>query len=206
VIESIDAPDPQTITVRWKSPYIEADAFFIRSPLPRHILEPVYLQQDKEAFLAHPYWGPDFVGVGPYKLQQWVRDSYAILTANDAYVLGRPKIDTIEVRFLADENAFIAAILAGNIDVTLGKSITLEQTQQVREQWRDGQIMLVAETAMKVWPQFINPNPPVILDVRFRKAMFYAINRQEMVDTIMSGLSTVAHSVLLPSEPELAEV
>ena len=205
VIENIEAPDPQTITVRWKSPYIEADAFFIRSALPKHILEPAYLG-DKEALIAHPFWGPEFVGNGPYKLQQWVRDSHAILTANDQYVLGRPKIDTIEVRFLADENAFMAAILAGQVEVTLGKSITLEQTMQLKDLWRDGQIQLVAETAMKIWPQFVNPNPQVIQDVRFRKAMFHAINRQEMVDTIMGGLSTVAHTVILPNEPEIAEI
>jgi peptide/nickel transport system substrate-binding protein len=205
VIDGIDAPDTQTVTVRWKSPYIEADDFFSRSALARHILEPIYVQ-DKDAFMGAAYWGPEFVGNGAYKVREWVRDSHVILAANDQYVMGRPKIDTIDVRFIADENAFMAAILAGTVDVTLGKSITLEQTLQLRDQWRDGQILYVPETAMKIWPQLLNPNPAVILDVRFRKASFYAINRQEMVDTIMGGLSSVAHSVLLPNEPELAEV
>jgi ABC-type transport system substrate-binding protein len=36
--------------------------------------------------------------------------------------------------------------------------------------------------------------------------MMYATNRQEMVDTIMSGLSQVAWSLILPNEPEIAEV
>ncbi len=205
VIESIEAPDPLTITVRWKTPYIEADDFFSRSPLPRHILERPYIEE-KESLVAHPFWGPEFVGVGPYRLREWVRDSYAVVAANDQYILGRPKIDTIEVRFLADENAFMAAILSGAIDVTLGKSITLEQTLALRDQWRDGRIEMVAETAMKIWPQFINSNPAVIQDVRFRKAVFHAIDRQEMVDNIMGGLSSIAHTVLLPHEPELAEV
>ena len=43
-------------------------------------------------------------------------------------------------------------------------------------------------------------------DVRFRRAMFHGINRQEMVDTFMGGQTTLAHVVLLPKEPELAEV
>jgi peptide/nickel transport system substrate-binding protein len=34
----------------------------------------------------------------------------------------------------------------------------------------------------------------------------HAMNRQEMVDGIMAGLSQIAHTVLLPDEPELAEV
>jgi ABC-type transport system substrate-binding protein len=59
---------------------------------------------------------------------------------------------------------------------------------------------------MKIWPQFVNANPAVVTDVRFRKAMMHAMNRQEMVDGIMGGLSQVAHTVILPGEPELAEV
>jgi peptide/nickel transport system substrate-binding protein len=100
----------------------------------------------------------------------------------------------------------MANILANAIDVTIGKSITLEQTLQVRDQWREGRIEATAETAMKIWPQFINANPQVVTDVRFRKALMHAMNRQEMVDGIMAGLSQIAHTVLLPDEPELAEV
>lgn len=204
-IEAIEAPDPQTVTVRWKQPYIEADDFYSRPVLPKHLLEKPYTGE-KDSFTTLSYWSSEFVGTGPFRVRDWVRDSHTVLVANDQYVLGRPKIDEIEVRFLADENAFMATILAGAIDVTLGKSITLEQTVQVRDQWREGRVEIVPETAMKIWPQFINPNPAVILDQRFRRAVFHAIDRQEMVDTIMGGLSTIAHTVILPNEPELKEV
>jgi peptide/nickel transport system substrate-binding protein len=59
---------------------------------------------------------------------------------------------------------------------------------------------------MKLWPQFVNPTPSIVTDVRFRKALMYALNRQEMVETIMAGTSPIAHSTIQPAVPEYAEV
>jgi len=191
VIESVEAPDPQTVVVTWKQAFITADQFYLTPQLPKHLLEKPY-GESKEGFSALPYWNVEYVGNGPFKLKEWARDSHTILQASDNWLNGRPKIDEIEVRFLRDENAFMANILADEIDVTLGKSITLEQTLSVRERWAGGHIEITPETTMKIWPQFINTNPAIITDVRFRKALMYGTNRQEMVDTIMSGLSQVA--------------
>jgi len=204
-IDRIEAPDPQTVTVSWKRVYIEADDLFSRPWLPRHLLEQSYTD-NKENFITLPYWNSDFVGTGPYKVGEWVRDSYIRLQANDQYVLGRPKIDQIELRFIPDERAFMATILSGGIDMSIGKSITLEQAIQVRDLWPNGHVLFVPETAMKIWPQFVNPNPAIVADVQLRKAVVHAIDRQEMVDSIMNGQSSVAHTVILPTEAELAEV
>src|SRR5205807_2272624 len=102
--------------------------------------------------------------------------------------------------------AFMANILSNQVDVTIGKSVTLEQTLSLKERWTNGHIEVKAETSMKIWPQFINANPAIITNNQFRKALMHATNRQEMVDTIMGGLSQVAHSLILPDEPELAQV
>jgi len=56
-----------------------------------------------------------------------------------------------------------------------------------------------------IYPQFVNPNPPVQTDVRFRRAMLMAIDRQAMADTIQAGLVPIAHSYVRPDEPEHPE-
>src|SRR5207245_265877 len=109
-VERLEAPDPQTVTVLWKQPFIEADALFIVPPLPKALLEKPYAD-DKANFHLLPYWSDEFTGTGPYRVQQWVKDSHLILQAHDGYALGRPKIDEIEVRLIPDENTFIANIL-----------------------------------------------------------------------------------------------
>lgn len=82
------------------------------------------------------YWGPEFVGAGPYRLREWAKSSHAIFVANGDYVLGRPRIDEIEVKFIPDPNPLEANILADTVQVTLDKSISIEQAIQVRDQWR----------------------------------------------------------------------
>src|SRR6266540_1939814 len=97
-VDTITAPDPQTVTVTWKKPYVEADHLFSAQPgaqqwglpLPRHILESSF-DENKAGFLELPYWGAEFVGSGPFKLQQMLADDRLNLLAFDGYVLGRPK-------------------------------------------------------------------------------------------------------------------
>jgi peptide/nickel transport system substrate-binding protein len=82
-VESVEAADPRTITVRWKTPYIEADTLFstaVAVALPRHLLEKSYLE-DKAGFTQTSFWTTEFVGSGPYKLREWQTASYAILEA-----------------------------------------------------------------------------------------------------------------------------
>jgi peptide/nickel transport system substrate-binding protein len=55
-------------------------------------------------------------------------------------------------------------------------------------------------------PQFTNPDPPVIGDVRFRKALMHAMDRQAMADTLQFGLVGVAQPWLSPEDPRFEAV
>ena len=50
--------------------------------------------------------------------------------------------------------------------------------------------------------QMLNPNPAVILDLRFRQAMMYAIDRTQMAEAIDYGLTPVAQGLVYPSLAE----
>ena len=205
-VEGIDAVDERTITVRWRQPYVEADRMFTTSPampVPAHLLEDPY-RTDKASFAQLPFWTEQFVGAGPYKIAEFVRGSHMVLAANDRYVLGRPKIETVEARFIVDPNTLIANVLAGTVQVTMGRGISLEQVEQVRGQWREGSIDTALSSFVQVFPQFMNPNPPIVgsPNPQFRRALLHAINRQELVDTMQYGAVPVAHVFVTPEEPE----
>jgi len=208
-IESIETPDPQTIVVNWRQPYIEADAMFSHTvglPLPRHLLEGP-LAEDKAGFFAIDYWTHGFVGAGPFTVREWAVDSHVVLRAFDGYVLGRPKIDEVEVRFIADPNTLAANLLAGAIELTLGRTlIPAEQAQQVLEQWREGTIAASIRGWFPIHSQFVNTSPPVVTDVRFRRAMLHALDRQQMADTFTLGQSSIAHTWLDPNSEEHRDV
>jgi peptide/nickel transport system substrate-binding protein len=207
LVESITAPDPRTVVVTWKQPYTEADSMFsyeVAPPMPRHLLADAY-NADKASFYSVPYWNTEFVGAGPYQLREWVTDSHIIMTANDSYVLGRPKIDEIEVRFIADPNTLMANVLAG-VELTLGRALSIDQSVRIVDQWQDGEFHTRPYGWIAVSPQFINPNPAVVLDLRFRRAMLQAIDRTQLLDSLMAGRGSVANAFVSPDVPEYKSI
>lgn len=197
-IASVDTPDSETIRLTWKEPYIQADQMFTRtlaSPLPFHLLETPY-QQDRGSFLGLPYWSDAYVGTGPFKLKEWALGSSMTFSANDAYVLGRPRLDEVEIRFVPDPNTIFANALAGSVDLTLGKTVSIEQALEAEKRWSAGRIDSAPGNAVVVRIQFLYTNPPIVLQLPFRKALEHAIDRQQMVETLTGGLAPAATTSL----------
>lgn len=214
LIDRLEAISPTTITAHWKSPYIGADSLFsnmlggtwIRFPLPRHILESA-LPDKRDTFTQLSYWSDDFVGTGPFRLKEFARGSRLVLSAFDRFVLGRPKIDELEVKFVGDANAQIATLLSGAADMTLGHSLSVEQAAEVEPQWTEGYVDNIGlRSRFALYPQFLNPNPAIILNLQFRKALMYALDRQEMADSLQRGKVPVAHSHMGPDNPMYATI
>lgn len=212
LVERMSAPDARTLVVEWRQPFIDADALFTASgsvqhlPLPKHLLETAYLE-DKGTFEALSYWGVDFVGLGPYRVKEWTQGSSLILQAYDKFVLGRPKIDIIEVRFYPDPNVLHAAMLAEAVDLPLGtsRSTSFDLAQDLQARW-SGTVTFSPGNALAFWPQLLNPTPPILADARFRKALQMGTNRQEMVNAFYGGKTAVADAIIGPQDPDYINV
>jgi peptide/nickel transport system substrate-binding protein len=205
LVQSVDAVDAQTIVVSWKDLYIGANQLFPLL-LPRHILE-TPAREDKASFLQLPYWSAEFVGTGAFKVREWVPGSSIFLEANDAYVLGRPKVDEIEVKIVGNSGPFVTNLLAGVADMSLGLTLSLDQALEVRSSWQSGRVEVVPRPGWVVlFPQLVYSNPLTVGDVRFRRALLHGADRQELVETLVAGLSSVAHTILPPGQPDYAQI
>jgi peptide/nickel transport system substrate-binding protein len=210
-VDRVEATDPSTVTVFWKQPFIDADAMFghlgnddFAMPLPRHLLEKPYLEE-KLTFTEHPYWSAEHVGTGPFKVREWGKGSGVTLAANERYVLGRPKVDEIEVKFIPDGSTLLANLLAGAVDVTIGeRNFSLDEATQV--QWRDGAWVPGDRSPIVAFPQLFNPTPAIVANVQFRRALVHAVDRQEMANIFQPGLALVAHAFISPDLREYQEV
>ncbi len=211
LLSGVEVVDGQTIATLWKQPYIRADRLFGTGsdttvpPLPRHLLEDA-AQTNKEGFRQLPYWTTAYVGVGPYKLQEWVAGSHFVLAANDNFVLGRPRIDQLEIRFILDADTLVANILAGTVEATIGTGLNLEQALNASNQWREGRLNVAVDSWVFAAPQFINPDPTIVTDVRFRRALLQAVDRQTLAEAIQAGLVPPASSPVRPNEAEYKEI
>jgi peptide/nickel transport system substrate-binding protein len=150
----------------------------------------------------------DYVGSGPYKLREYAAGQRIILDAFDKYLPGRAKVDEIEVPYIPDPSTVLSNILAGSVDMTVGIGLPVDPVVELRDRWPDGKFTF--EFSDQRWfrldPQFIDPTPSVVTDLRFRRAMLYAIDRQELADSLQAGIAPVAETLMSPNQPEYAGI
>lgn len=210
-IERVRADDPRTVVVEWKEPYIQFDRMFswqAALPLPRHVLGDVYLS-DKANFANLRYWMSDeFIHAGPFRVRQFSPAERLVVTANPDYVLGRPKLDELEVRFVPDGNTFVANVVGGEAQFTMGSSTTVGQAKAAVDRWQDGRMEVSPfQSGRGIVSQFMDPDPAVQLDLRFRRALAYGYDKVGFNDVINVGmLPPPANSMLAIGSPEFPQI
>lgn len=204
-LDRMEAVDSRTVVMYWKQPFIQADRYPSRNSLPAHILKASY-DADRQSILSHPYLATEFVGTGPFKVAHYEPGVGVTLTAFDQYVLGRPKLDQIEVRFILDLSATMANILSGEVDMTLGRGLSTEQGVQLEQQWRNGRVAYDYKSWLAIYRQFIDPNPPAISSLPFARGLMHSLDRQEMVDVLQYGKAAVAEIPLDLTHPYFNEI
>ncbi len=211
-IEEIVAGDPRTVLVRWLSPYPNAGALEAIDfpPLPRHILEP-HLNLDSDAFTALPFWTSELVSAGPFRVTRWEPGAFMEAEAFAGHALGRPKVDRLRLPFILDENAALANLLSGNVDITLDEAIRLQQAQVVRRDWepRNGGTVLVIPGLWRSAQLQLHPeraNPKALLDVRVRKALAHGVDKQAINDGVYDGEAILSDSIIPPNVGYFAEL
>jgi peptide/nickel transport system substrate-binding protein len=213
LIAEILAPDARTVVVRWKRPFPDADALDARAlpALPRHILEEPLSRGDPDAFASNPYWTRDFVGIGPFRLVAWEPGAYINAEAFAGYLYGRPKIDRIHIVFIADQNTALANFLSGAIDIVFDNFMRYQTTSILEREWSrtNGGVVLRQLTGIRrseVQLDQERANPQAIMDVRVRRAITHATDRDALNEGLIDGQGAPAHTVVFPHVDYFPEV
>lgn len=207
VVADIQRVDDSAFTVVWKEPYFLANQAgpvdFV--PLPQHVLGTKYADTaSKATFINEAYWTREFMGLGPYKMGEWMLGSTTEGVAFDDYFLGRPKIDKITFRYYGDLGAMTASLLSGAIDVIPVGALHPEEGETIMQTWgpTKGGTILVGNYGIAVlFPQFRDTNAPWVRDLRVRKAMAHVIDAQNLSDAFGYGLTKVAYTLPTPDDP-----
>src|SRR4029453_9099952 len=104
-------------------------------PLPRHLLEDSFAQSNMDAFIALPFWLPEYVGLGPFKVTRVELGAAVEAVAFDGHVLGRPKIDQLRFVYITDANTALANVLSDAAHVATDSSIDLQQAAVLDREW-----------------------------------------------------------------------
>jgi peptide/nickel transport system substrate-binding protein len=138
------------------------------------------------------------VGTGPFRFEDWVRGDRIVLGRNPEYhVKGLPRLERVTFRFITDPNAVLAALKAGDIDVSffgLGPEHVQDLQKDARFQ------VIIGDTTNDVILSMNNSRKPYS-DVRVRRAMTYGINKSDVLKGAMFGLGRILGTNVDPLNP-----
>ena len=184
-ISRIDTPDASTVIIVLNN----ADGNFL------------FRMGENTAVILDPKSAPTDatrpIGTGPYKFASWAKGSAIVLEKNEQYRnAAAVKMKKVTFRFINDEAAQVAALLAGDIDgmPRFGSLPNLKQFQS------DGRFSVVPGGTEGKTILTINNKKKPFDDVRVRRAIAAAIDRKAIIDGAQEGYGTPIGSHMVPSD------
>ncbi len=187
LIDRVETPDEHTAVVHYREVYAPYMDQFWRGCLPRHLLKGKDLN-------AYPSYDRNPVGTGPYRIKEWRTSEYLLLERNPDYWRGPPAIEQILFRFLPSSNTRLNQLRSGEVhivdNVPLDKVSEAESIPGLR----------VSRTVANSYAHIaLNLREVVAFrDVRVRRALAHAIDRQSIADDVLEGVVMVVDSVIQP--------
>ncbi len=145
-----------------------------------------------------------FIGTGPFKLESWTPGDTARVVRNDDYWRadeGFPYLDAITFKVIPEGEARRQALAAGDIDgfATPGDAIVLDALDD------DDVDVYITEATSNDALVILNTTAAPTDDLRIRRAMAHALDRQLIIDRFRSGLTTPANTFISPNSPWYVE-
>lgn len=143
---------------------------------------------EAEGFSENP------VCTGPYKIQEWTRQSQLVLTANEDYWGGAPEIKTATLKVIPQQSQQVIEFEAGGLDVAWVPEPDLARLREDATLSTE----LVNIPVLNVFHLRVNLNDPVVGNAKVREAFSMAIDRQTIIDTVLQGQGSPAYGLIPP--------
>lgn len=180
-IDSLEVLDDYTVKVTYKEPFSPALSSWGMWIMPEHILRNEDLNKTK--FSRNP------IGTGPYEFKTWKTQEKIELVSNHDYFEARPYIDRYIYRIIPDEATIFLELQVQGVDLT---GLTpLQFTRQTDNQFFKTHYQKFKYPSFGYTYMGYNLSDQKFRDPKVRQAINYAVNKNEIVDTIFFGLAEV---------------
>jgi peptide/nickel transport system substrate-binding protein len=183
-IEAIDVIDPLTLRFRLREPFAPFIGETGLGILPARQIATAP---------THPLAEP--IGSGPFHLVEFTLDERIVATRNDSYPVGRPQLNGVIFKVVPDAVSRLLELKRGSLDL-VQNAIEPDALGWLRQQ---PNLMVMTGPGTTFQYIGINLREPPLADVRVRRAIAHAIDRDAIVTTILKGLATVATGLLPPT-------
>lgn len=138
-------------------------------------------------------------GTGAFVYSAYTPGDRLVMTKNDKYFAGPSEWDKVTLRFMPDDGARLASLLAQEADII--EALSADGMARVEKDKRlqiiNGQssrlVYLGTDVKSDVSPFLDAGGKNPLKDIRVRKAMLMAINRDAIIERVLQGHGTIAH-------------
>lgn len=181
-----EAVDPATVRIRTSRPF---------SGLPIALSHSVgsMLSPKSLADGAADAGSRAIAGTGPFRIDRFALPDEVMMVRNDSYWGTPPKLQRIEARSRSDDQTRLAAFLAGEADV----NFYLAPEGRRRVEAADG-MEVVTVPSIRLFILHLPMALPEMQDVRVRRALNFAVDRNQIVRTLYQGAALPADAAIGP--------
>lgn len=182
-VEAVEASGPLAVTLKLKNP--DRSLPQILSDRAGMMASPTAIKAAGGAIDRAP------VGCGPWKFVRWDDGAIVVYERFPAYwETGLPKVARLEQRIITEVNTGVRSVMAGENDIVV--SVPAVQKPLLD---RSGKVQVHARSTLYLHMVYIDFSKPPFNDVRVRRALNLAINRESFVKATLAGLAEPSTTV-----------
>jgi ABC-type transport system substrate-binding protein len=187
-VASVEATGELELTVTLNRPTILLPAKL--SVFAAGIASPTALETLGADYSTNP------AGTGPFRFESWTKDVELVYVANEEYWGGRPALDRVVFRTIAEDAVRLAELTTGGVDVA--NQIDFKDVESIEA---DENLAIVTGTFWNV--QFLGMNQTIAPfdNLQVRQAIQHAINKQNIADAVFYGNYTLGAGPIAPGVP-----
>ena len=186
LVENIQTPAPDRITWTMKKPYAPylsiLSWFFI---MPKHKLE--------NEPLVGGHYAENPVGTGPFKWKERVPGDHITLVANEDYFGDGPILQTAVFKYIPDLTVLYTQYRTGDIDFIGLQGISADHYDEAKK--LPDRVVTAAPTA-SIENFYFNLGLPQFAEKAVRQAIYYAYDKDSIVQQLYFGVPTPTESYL----------
>jgi peptide/nickel transport system substrate-binding protein len=160
----------------------------IRKILPQHLLKDTPPADiDKSVFARKPVY------TGPFKIDEWKSGESITLTAYPQSFAGAPRLNQIIIRPIPDPATAIATLQTNGVQLS---DVAPDQFGTFSS---DSSYKTMQLAGLLSWYLQFNMTNPMFADVAVREAIGHAIDRQTIIDSLLSGKAELSTGIASPT-------
>lgn len=190
----ITVKDERTFTLHFDKLTFDYNAINSFEILPAHLEAEAFTEP--ETYRQKTRYDTDTTNKGlysgPYLVSRVVAGSHLVLTRNPLWWGAEPAFERIVVRAVENTAALEANLTSGAIDMIAGElGLSLDQAQAF-EARSGGRFTILYKPGLAYEHIEVNLDNPILADVRVRKALLHAIDRETINTSLFGGKQPIA--------------